>query len=129
MLFLLKLHNGSKFGCRACALWRILFVRALMPWLRKYRKRAILLDSSCDGQDSSIGRKSRHGFLELASTRKKRALEMENDELRRENVLLRQQLLRQTRLVRRKSALTLVSRKSVVSNGSDGDVFYDTTNE
>ena len=129
MLFILKLHNGSAFGCRACALWRILFVRALMPWLRKYRKRAVLLDRSCDSQDMSTIRKSRHGFLELASTRKKRVLEMENETLRRENIELRQQLLRQTRLVRRKSAITLDRRKSIVSNASDGDVFFDPTNE
>lgn len=129
MLFLLKLHNGSKFGCRACALWRILFVRALMPWLRKYRKRAVLLDRSYESQDLSTSRKSRNGYLEHASTRKKRALEMENEELRRENIALRQQLLRQTRLVRRKSALNVVKRKSGVSNGSEVDIFYDITNE
>ena len=126
MLFILKLHNGSNFGCRACALWRILFVRALMPWLRKYRKRSVLLDRSSDSQETlSTNRKSRHGFLELASTRKKRALEIENDELRRENMALRQQLLRQTKLVRQRqsvlSLLPVMKRKSVASNGPDYD--------
>lgn len=121
MLFILKLHNGPRFGCRACALWRLLFVRTLMPWLRKYRKRSLVLDRSFDSRELSTSRKSRHGFMDLASTRKKRALEMENDELRRENIALRQQLLRQTRLVRRKSAITLVKEKS--------DVFYDAMNQ
>jgi hypothetical protein len=115
-------------------MWRILFVRALMPWLRKYRKRVVLLDRNGESHDLSHHRKSNHGFMELASTRKKRALEMENNELRRENIALRQELLRQTRLVRRRSAiypLPIVKEKSVadLSNGSDSDAFYDTKNE
>jgi len=37
MMYLMKLKHGDKFGQRSSSTWRLLFVFALMPWLRKYR--------------------------------------------------------------------------------------------
>jgi hypothetical protein len=37
LLYLLKLRFGHKFGTRAGGLWRLMYVSALMPWIRKYR--------------------------------------------------------------------------------------------
>ena len=148
MLFVLKLHNGSQFGCRACAVWRILLVRTLMPWLRKYRRRAVWLDPHDRSRHDSSGRPSRHGssvFHNVDSTptssRHQRALAMENDTLRRENMALRQELVRQTRSsssssIRRlsavptpKSMVASSSRSSLISRRPDNDVFYDTIRE
>jgi len=39
MMYLMKLKHGDKFGKRSSSTWRLLFVFALMPWLRKYRIR------------------------------------------------------------------------------------------
>ena len=39
LLYLLKLYNGKDFGTQAGAYWRMLFVLALMPWMRNYRVR------------------------------------------------------------------------------------------
>jgi hypothetical protein len=123
MLFILKMHNSSNFGCRACALWRILFVRALMPWLRKYRTRITVPDGNSSQFFSAHSKKHGSGLLYQASNRKRKVLELENDELRRENMALRQQLQQQTTSYRRKSALQLTQFKS------ERELFYDARNE
>jgi hypothetical protein len=43
VIYLLKLRYGEHFGNRAGGQWRLIFVIALMPWLRRYR-----LDDSAD---------------------------------------------------------------------------------
>ena len=53
LLYLLKLYNGKSFGTQAGGQWRILFVLALMPWMRNYRvqsSQGLLLDNQ-DGDD------------------------------------------------------------------------------
>lgn len=37
LLYMLKLRNGKDFGSQAGAGWRMLFVLALLPWMRNYR--------------------------------------------------------------------------------------------
>jgi len=60
LLYLMKVHNGKDFGSRAGAYWRLLFVLAIMPWLRTYRVRPETTDD-IGGQDdaSSIASSSR----------------------------------------------------------------------
>jgi len=37
LMYMMKLKFGDKFGRQSSSIWRLLFVFALMPWLRKYR--------------------------------------------------------------------------------------------
>jgi len=37
LMYMMKLQHGDKFGTQAGSIWRLLFVFALMPWLKKYR--------------------------------------------------------------------------------------------
>jgi hypothetical protein len=37
VIYLLKLRYGKEFAIRAGGQWRLIFVLALMPWLRRYR--------------------------------------------------------------------------------------------
>jgi hypothetical protein len=37
VIYMLKLGYGDQFGQRAGGQWRLIFVMALMPWLRRYR--------------------------------------------------------------------------------------------
>lgn len=37
LMYMMKLRYGNQFGTRAGSIWRLLFVFALMPWLRRYR--------------------------------------------------------------------------------------------
>lgn len=41
IIFLMKLRHGKSFAVRAGSMWRLLFVIALMPYLRKNRIAAI----------------------------------------------------------------------------------------
>lgn len=46
---MLKLKYGDDFGTRSGGAWRLIFVLALMPWLRRYR-----LDDDLNHDDSSM---------------------------------------------------------------------------
>ena len=52
MMYMMKLKNGKKFACRAGSRWRLLFVCALMPYLRKER---ISVLQNADADDDSNG--------------------------------------------------------------------------
>ena len=51
-IYMLKLYHGPDFVSRAGSCWRLLFVVALMPWLRKYRvtNRFEVVDEESDGE-------------------------------------------------------------------------------
>jgi len=55
-MYLMKLRYGSNFAKTAGSCWRILFVFALMPWLRKYRvmARPVLTNNKQDDDDDDI---------------------------------------------------------------------------
>eukprot|EP00547_Thalassionema_nitzschioides_P007157 CAMPEP_0194219644 /NCGR_PEP_ID=MMETSP0156-20130528/26442_1 /TAXON_ID=33649 /ORGANISM="Thalassionema nitzschioides, Strain L26-B" /LENGTH=1198 /DNA_ID=CAMNT_0038949395 /DNA_START=72 /DNA_END=3668 /DNA_ORIENTATION=- len=48
LMYMMKLRYGSKFSTTAGATWRLLFVTALMPWLRKHRILDEKFDLQCD---------------------------------------------------------------------------------
>ena len=37
VMYMMKLRHGTKFANTAGSVWRLIFVFALMPWLRRYR--------------------------------------------------------------------------------------------
>lgn len=45
---MMKLRYGNQFSTTAGATWRLLFVIALMPWLRTYRIQEENFDLQCD---------------------------------------------------------------------------------
>mmetsp|Transcript_10121 Transcript_10121/g.14728 ORF Transcript_10121/g.14728 Transcript_10121/m.14728 type:complete len:1032 (-) Transcript_10121:116-3211(-) len=55
MMYMMKLKHGAQFGKKAGSIWRLLFVFALMPWLRKYRIASNL--ESIDKKQNSEGAK------------------------------------------------------------------------
>ena len=54
-MYLMKLRHKDDFGTKAGSIWRLLFVSALMPWLRKKR---IQDEIDIDGEISSRMRQS-----------------------------------------------------------------------
>lgn len=76
-LYLLKLRHGPKFGNQAGAAWRILFVLALMPWMRKYRQYP-----DVETDEEKKGRRDSAGYKELVF--RNQALELEVEALKGE---------------------------------------------
>jgi hypothetical protein len=48
VLYLLKAYSGESFATRDGSCWRLLFTLALMPWLRRYRAKDIMLLSHAE---------------------------------------------------------------------------------
>lgn len=95
LLYMLKLRLGARFGSRAGAGWRILFVVVLMPWMRRYRRSTTRSREEKEGQ-SSLFRSSSFSFQNIshaAVVMRKQELERENVTLRRENERLQKMLL------------------------------------
>lgn len=93
LLYLLKLRLGRKFGTRSGGAWRILFVLAVMPWLKRYRKASMLKQSQ--SSLSSTRNQRRDIFGEDPSTSSmdvKTDLVERSEQLERENAYLRHKL-------------------------------------
>ena len=80
LLYLLKLFNGKDFGTQAGAYWRMLFVLALMPWMRNYRVRASqdVLNESAKEEDDLVSIR-RQVQKEMKYTNEASAVARDND--------------------------------------------------
>lgn len=58
VMYMMKLRYGDRFGNEAGTAWRLLFVYALLPWLRKYR-------IGGDGADAEVVRSLRSTHLTI----------------------------------------------------------------
>merc|ERR1712032_403017 len=50
----MKLRYGENFSTTAGATWRLLFITALMPWLRKHRIQDEKFDLNCDALQDKL---------------------------------------------------------------------------
>jgi|EP00970_Alexandrium_tamarense_P018329 hypothetical protein len=82
---MMKLRYGDRFGREAGTAWRLLFVFALMPWLRRYRIRA---EENNVASDTHIEDRTDKGMDATAVT-----LQIENESLKKEIEALRSELL------------------------------------
>ena len=91
---MMKLRHGDNFGRVSGSIWRLLFVFALMPWLRKYRiieannKEPLSNDLEeqerrTDGNDGNVA------FQPVSAVRRRRDLESENNLLKEEIAALK----------------------------------------
>ena len=51
---MMKLKHGDNFARKAGSIWRLLFVFALFPWLRKYRILNDDNDTDDDGDETAV---------------------------------------------------------------------------
>lgn len=117
VMYMMKLRHGKKFGKQSGSIWRLLFVFALMPWLRRYR----ILGGS-DLPESALLNKL--AFHDSGKTFKRRPLhrssedtdysqlKLENETLRKENEQLKAKLLSD----QKKCEQTEGHRKAVASS-------------
>ncbi|EED94555.1 predicted protein [Thalassiosira pseudonana CCMP1335] len=84
-IYMMKLRYGDRFGREAGTAWRLLFVFALMPWLRRYRIRA---EENNVASDTHIEDRTDKGMDATAVT-----LQIENESLKKEIEALRSELL------------------------------------
>ena len=112
LMYMMKLRHGDRFGSTANSAWRLIFVFALMPWLRKYRlmtrpeirknvngdEEGITMDSGVSGemvmlvQQSkrrlSIEKKRRESKTSLAIRRSCAQLSIGSDDEEYQNLLI-----------------------------------------
>jgi hypothetical protein len=93
---MLKLRHGRRFGSRAGAAWRILFVLGIAPWMRSHRQ-------GSNGRPISFrdaNKKSTHNRKQLEETAPSmEQLLQENQMLELENELLRKRSEELTRML------------------------------
>jgi hypothetical protein len=68
VIYLLKLRYGDGFATRAGGAWRLIFVMALMPWLRRYRLDDGPPVGGGGGNDVNVVNKSGGALLEEGET-------------------------------------------------------------
>lgn len=63
VMYMMKLRHGERFGNEAGTTWRLLFVYALFPWLRKYRVRGEEDENMYQTLSSLVKSKSRNSVM------------------------------------------------------------------
>jgi len=78
VMYMMKLRHGNRFGSQAGSTWRLLFVFALMPWLRKYR-----IQDITDNEDitEQLGTNSNKNYVTNLEAENK-SLKLQIEELR-----------------------------------------------
>jgi hypothetical protein len=77
VMYMLKLKYGKAFATRAGSCWRLLFVMAFMPWLRRYRVRF-----TGDALERELA-KIEAGIIEEATNSDDGSVDIEKDGLER----------------------------------------------
>lgn len=108
VIYMLKLRYGEEFAKPAGSAWRLIFVMALMPWLRRFRLANANLEENDDVEMSenlqavSHDTHSRNMSSEVKGTQAlaKEVAQLRElaDELERENACLREKLEKKTML-------------------------------
>jgi hypothetical protein len=98
---MMKLRHGDNFGRVSGSIWRLLFVFALMPWLRKYRiietnnNKELLLSNDQEEEEQQERRTGAGNDVNVewqpvsVGVRRRRDLESENSLLKEEIAALK----------------------------------------
>lgn len=100
-IYMMKLQHGRQFGRRGGAAWRMVFVFALLPWLRKHRQIAPLYLAKSEDEEELLDG-------------------IEDDEFRLDSPIVRRASVAMM-MQHRRASISLMQNRQRASTGNDDD--------